>query len=678
MPFFRNENQVGMKQRSFHKILVANRGEIALRVIRAIQELDKIAIVVHSDFDKELPFVTEADEAYSLGSGNLDQTYLNIHKILDIASESQADAIHPGYGFLAENSDFAEACRIQRIHFIGPSPEVISMMGHKSNARAKAIELGIPVLEGVVENLENLIDQKEGFAYPILIKPSAGGGGKGMRIVQSAETFESEAREAVREAKNYFGLEDLYVERFLENPRHIEVQVLADHHGNMVHLYERECSLQRRYQKIIEEAPSGSISKSTREQITAVAIKLVHGIGYTNAGTVEFLMDFDSNFYFLEMNTRIQVEHPVSEMITGIDLVKEQIHISEGFPLSFNQQDITILGHSMEARIYAENPENDFLPSTGRIDTFQLPEQNGVRIDSGFKTGNLVEPYYDPMLAKVIVFGKSRDEARNRLIGALKEVRIKGLRTNRDFLIELLRSVPFKENTIHTGYIDQEMDSLVSNERKNRSKLEIGVLLSAATLIALQTKLQSESEATSPWFFIGHWRILPEIILLSDGNEYRIRYELLKGRERMRLHLDKKDYEVALERRDGDNYWIRINHQILKVWGSTDRSEILLDMDGHLHRIRRTDILDRRYIRSATNNEKESNGKITAPLNGYIVQINVMVGDKVSEGDPLLVIESMKMENKILAANQATVEDILVSVGEQVQTNQILLTLALI
>ncbi len=665
-----------MKQHNFHKILVANRGEIALRVIRAIRELDKIAVVVHSDFDKDLPFVTEADEAYSLGSGDLSQTYLDIQKILDIATEARAEAIHPGYGFLAENAEFSKACRNRKVHFIGPVPEVISLMGHKSNARKKAIELGIPVLEGVVENLDALVRNKKMLPYPVLIKPSAGGGGKGMRIVQSAETFESEAREAAREAGNYFGSEDLYVEKFLENPRHIEVQVIADHHGNMVHLYERECSLQRRFQKIIEEAPSGSISKKARDQITSAALKLIDGIGYTNAGTVEFLVDPNQHFYFLEMNTRIQVEHPVTEMITGIDLVKEQIRITEGHPLSFNQKDISINGHSMEARIYAENPENEFMPSTGRIDIFQVPEQNGVRIDSGFKTGNLVEPYYDPMLAKVIVKGKSRDDARNKLIGVLKEVRIKGLRTNRDFLIELLRSVPFKENTIHTRYIDQELDAIIAVEQENRSNLEIGELLSFATLIALQTNLSSTYHVASTWHTIGHWRILPEIILLWDHKEYRIRYELLKGRKRMRLHLGEKDYEVALERRDGDNYWIRINQQILKVWGSTDRSEILLDLDGHLFRIRRTDILDRRFIRSARKNEKENNGNITAPLNGRIVQINVKEGDRVSEGDLLMVVESMKMENKILAANQATVESIQVSIGDQVQTNQLLLTLA--
>ncbi len=665
-----------MRQSNFHRILVANRGEIARRIIRAIRELDKIAVVVHSDFDKDLPFVTEADEAYSLGSGDLSQTYLSIGKILDIAAIAQVDAIHPGYGFLAENAEFAHACQQRKIRFIGPSPEVIRLMGNKSNARNKAFELGIPVLDGEAGTLESLIGSKKMREFPLLIKPSDGGGGKGIRIVQSAKTFESEARKASREALRYFGSGELYVERYLENTRHIEVQVIADNHGNIAHLYERECSIQRRNQKIIEEAPSGSISKKIRDHITTLALKLAEGIGYTNAGTVEFLMNMNQDICFLEMNTRIQVEHPVTEMISGVDLVKEQIKISEGYPLSFTQEDLIIHGHAIEARIYAENPENDFMPSTGRIDTFQVPDNRGVRIDSGFKRGSLVEPYYDPMLAKVVVKGKSRDEARNRLIGALKEVRITGLRTNRDFLIGILRSGHFKENMIHTRFIDEKLDSLLSYDRNNRRSQELGYLLSAATLIALQRNPPSENHLGSAWHTIGHWRILPEIFLLLDREEYRIRYEIQKGRERMRLHLSDQDYKVALERRDNDTYWIRINNQILKVWGATDRSEILLDLDGRLYRLRRMDILDRRFIESSGRENSEGNGKITAPLNGRVVQVNVKEGDTVSEGDPLLVIESMKMENKIQAASGANVEKIQVSVGDQVQTNQILLTLA--
>ncbi len=672
----KNENQAGMQATNFHKILVANRGEIALRVIRAIRDLDKLAVVIHSDFDRDLPFVTEADEAYSLGDGTLADTYLNEDKILEIALSAQVDAIHPGYGFLSENPNFARACREKGISFIGPEAGVISLMGHKSNARRKAADLGIPVLDGVISDLEGLIGQKASLPYPLLIKPAGGGGGKGMRIVTHPSSFEEQARDATREALSYFGNGDLYVERFLENPRHIEVQVIADHHGNAAHLFERECSLQRRYQKIIEEAPSGFLKPETRERITRIALQLVRGISYTNAGTIEFLMDEQQEFFFLEMNTRIQVEHPVTEMVTRIDLVREQIRIAEGKPLSFRQDEVELRGHAIEARIYAENPEQDFMPSTGRIDTFEWPQQPSVRVDNGFQAGNLVEPYYDPMLAKLITTGRNREEARNLAISALKEVRVTGLTTNRDFLIELLRSESFNSNQIHTRYIDNHLGSLLSHIQERRKNLEKNQLLAAASLIALQ-KSNGPDQSASPWLSIGHWRILPDITLLCDHRPYRIRYELIKGRERVRLHMDQQEFLVSLERREGNHYWIRMNRQILRIWGVTDRSEVLLDLDGHLFRLRRMDILDRRFISSSATRRKEDNGEVFAPLNGRIVQINVKEGDQVEEGDPLLVIESMKMENKILASYTSRVGQIAVSVGDQVKENQLIITLAI-
>jgi 3-methylcrotonyl-CoA carboxylase alpha subunit len=665
-----------MKARDFHRILIANRGEIALRITRAIRELDKLAVVIHSEGDKALPFVTGADEAYSLGSGDLSETYLNVEKVIRIARESQVDAIHPGYGFLAENAEFARECQAQGFFFIGPSPEVIALMGHKSNARKKAMDLGLAVLDGMEAGLEELISGRLELPYPLLIKPAAGGGGKGMRIVFAPESFEEEARHASREALKYFGSGALYVERFLDAPRHIEVQVMADHHGNSVHLFERECSLQRRYQKIIEEAPPASITETSSRKVTAMALELIRGIGYTNAGTVEFLMDRDHNFYFLEMNTRIQVEHPVTEMITGVDLVKEQITIAEGHPLSFSQDDLVLRGHAMEARIYAENPEKDFLPSTGRIDALELPSGNGIRVDSGYKKGNLVEAWYDPMLAKIIVHGKNREEARKLMIKALKEVRISGLSTNRDFLVGLLRTEFFRENRIHTRLIDKEYHALLSLIQEQRSAHDLDSLLAAATLITLHRTESREAQFVSPWHQIGHWRILPEISLKTEQDVVQIRYKLQKGNERMWLRIRSRDMHVSLERRSGSFYWIRIDKQVFKVWGKTDRSEILIDLDGHLFKFRRMDILDRRYIRQDESKNVKNKGEVLAPLNGRIVQINAKAGDKVKEGDPLLVIESMKMENKILCDFPATVRQIEVTVGQQVQTNQILLTLA--
>ena len=664
-----------MAEHNFHKILVANRGEIALRIIRAIHAMDKRAVVVHSEYDRDLLFVTEADEAYSLGPGSLSDTYLDREKIIRIARDARVDAIHPGYGFLAENAAFAAACSEHSIHFIGPGVEAIRIMGDKSNARKQAGELGVPVLEGIVGDLESLIGKKEKLPYPVLVKPSAGGGGKGMRIVHDATHFEEAAREASREARNYFGSGDLYVEKYLEDPRHIEVQVLADHHGHSVHLFERECSLQRRYQKIIEEAPSVSISAETREKITRSALRLADGIGYTNAGTVEFLMDADQSFYFLEMNTRIQVEHPVTEMITGIDLVKEQISIAEGHPLSFSLEEIRIRGHAIEARIYAEDPQKDFMPSAGRIENFHHPADPSTRIDTGYTGGNLVESHYDPMIAKVIATGGNREDARKNLINSLKETHITGLRTNRDFLVALLRSESFTANRIHTRFIDKQAETLLAEQENSRDGNPHDLLLAAATLIALQSGPSPENRILSPWHTIGHWRIVPEITLQQKDRLFPVRYELLKGRERMRLRLGESEHEVCLEEKSGYDYRIRIDRHVLHIWGITDRSEVLLDLDGHLFNFRRPDILDERYMGTGSEGKGQESGKIVAPLNGRVVQINNKEGFQVKKGEPLLVIESMKMENKILAPQASVVKKIHVSVGEQVRTNQLLITL---
>lgn len=665
-----------MKGIEFNRILVANRGEIALRIIRTIREMDKVAIVIYADHDRDLPFVSEADETCSLGSGDLSRTYLDLEQIMHIAIEARADAIHPGYGFLAENAEFARACEQSGIHFIGPSSEAISLMGNKSRAREIASELGIPVPEGESGDLDSLVEKRSGLPYPLLVKPAAGGGGKGMRIVRTAAAFEQEAREAAREAMNYFGSGELYVERFLEGSRHIEVQVIADHHGNRAHLFERECSLQRRYQKVIEEAPSAFIPENTRRRITSDALELIRGIGYTNAGTVEFLVDRDQDYRFLEMNTRIQVEHPVTELITGIDLVKEQINISQGHPLSFTRSEVSMEGHALEARIYAEDPMNGFIPSTGSLDAFDLPDGNDIRCDTGYRSGNRVEPWYDPMLAKIIVKGKNREDARRKMIMALKETHISGLPTNRDYLVGLLGSGQFKQNNLHNRLLETETDGLLSSMQKQRSRHSQETLLSAAAFISLYWEQGSAGSTASPWHQIGHWRILPVITLLSDQESHYIKYRFRKGNRQLQLQINDRKTEVNLEKRKGHHYWLRVNDRLIKVWGITNISEIFLDLDGHQYRFRRPDIPDRRYIRQDKQQKSRTNGEISAPLSGKVVQINVMEGDRVTEGEPMLVIESMKMENKILSDHEAIVEQLVVSVGQQVHTHQILLTLA--
>jgi 3-methylcrotonyl-CoA carboxylase alpha subunit len=665
-----------MKSTEFDRILVANRGEIALRIIRAIHALDKVAIVIYADPDRELPFVTESDEAYSLGTGDLSLTYLNLEKIMHIARETRTDAIHPGYGFLAENAEFARACEKSGIQFIGPSAEMISLMGHKSKARELASKLGIPILKGETGDLDSLLDRCHQLPYPLLIKPAAGGGGKGMRIVRTAASFEQEARDAAREALHYFGSAELYVERFMEGSRHIEVQVIADHMGNRAHLFERECSLQRRYQKIIEEAPSGFLLEDTRRLITSAALELIRGIGYTNAGTVEFLVDANQDYYFIEMNARIQVEHPVTESITGIDLVQEQINISQGHSLSFTQSALSMEGHALEMRIYAEDPMNDFLPSSGNLVAFDLPGGNGIRCDSGYRAGNRVEPWYDPLLVKIVAHGKNREDARRKMVRALKETHIGGLHTNRDYLLGLLRSEIFKQNRIHTGLLEAARADLFLSIQTQRSRHSLETLLSVAAFISLCPMTKSAGSTASPWLQIGHWRILPGIILQADQESYSIKYKFLKGNELLWLRINDQECELKLENRKGHNYWLRVNCQLIRVWGITDLSEILLDSDGQRFMFRRLDMPDRRYIRQNKEQKSHTQGEISAPLSGKVVQINVMEGDRVTEGEPMVVIESMKMENKILSDHEAIVEQLAVSVGQQVHTNQILLTLS--
>ncbi len=666
-----------MKTRSFHKILVANRGEIAVRIIKAIRETGKVAVVIHSEVDKNLPFVTMADEAYSLGSGTLSDTYLNTEKIIQIARESGAEAIHPGYGFLSENADFARACAASNIVFIGPDHRVIDLMGNKINAREKAVELGVPVLEGDIKPLDELVRQADTYTYPQLVKPAAGGGGKGMRIVRSSKELKEALQTSAREAAAYFGSDELFIERYIEAPRHIEVQVIADHHGNAVHLFERECSLQRRYQKIIEEAPSGFISSETRNKITSAALKLVMGIGYMNAGTVEFLVDADQNFYFLEMNTRIQVEHPVTEMITGIDLVREQISIAQGNTLSFGQEDLHIRGHAIEARVYAEDPQKEFMPSTGRIDALSEPNYPWTRIDGGYQEENLIEPYYDPMIAKVISRGKNREEARAHLVRSLKDYRLTGITTNRDFLLELLQNEDFSDNKMHTRYIDQHLEAINEQNNDRRKTVPHEFVVASASIMALEHNYFRHIRNGNTWYAIGHWRIQPELLLQCEHEELRIPYELIERRKTIRLFIKGEPYRVVLERKKGNQYWIRINDQLSHFWGYVDRSELTIDLDGHLFKARRLDVLDERFV-SDGSGESISGGKnkITAPLNGKVVQINVRENEPVAKGDTLLVIESMKMENKIMVGHDATIGKIHVKVGDQVQMKKLVITLA--
>jgi acetyl-CoA carboxylase biotin carboxylase subunit len=443
----------------FKKILIANRGEIAVRIIRACRDLGISPIAVFSEADREALHVRLADEAYEIGPAPSVESYLRIERIMDVARRSGAEAIHPGYGFLAESAEFAQTVVESGLTFIGPSSEAMQLMGMKTSARRVATLAGVPVVPGTTEPLSSLDEVREvatNFGYPVMLKASAGGGGKGMRLVSTKEELQSAFETAQSEAAAAFGNSEVYLEKAIERPRHIEIQIFADNHGNFVHLGERECSIQRRHQKVIEECPSPINDASLRERMGAAAISAARAVNYTGAGTVEFLVaDATREFYFLEMNTRLQVEHPVTELVTGIDLVREQIRVAANEPLSFTQEDVSWRGHAIECRVYAENPENNFLPSPGRITHLRVPAGPGVRDDGGVEAGAEVSIYYDPMISKLAAWGRTRNEAIDRLRRALDEYTVGGIKTTLPFFREIVRDAEFIEGRLNTGFISR-------------------------------------------------------------------------------------------------------------------------------------------------------------------------------------------------------------------------------
>lgn len=449
------------------KVLVVNRGEIAVRIIRACREMGIRTVAIYSEADKNALHRTLADEAICIGPAQSSKSYLNVKAIIEAACLTGADSIHPGFGFLSENANFAKICKEIEIKFIGPSNELIELLGNKSQAKETMKKAGVPVVpgsNGLITSKEQAVQIAEKIKYPVMLKASAGGGGRGIRIAHNKEELEKNYDLVKQEAKISFNDDSIYLEKFIENPRHVEIQILADEHGNCIHLGERDCSIQRRNQKILEETPSMAINEKTRKKMGQIAVRAVKEIGYSNAGTIEFLVDKNQDFYFMEMNTRVQVEHPITEMVTGVDIIKEQIRIASGEKLSYKQEDIKLTGHCMEARINAENPNKNFMPCPGTITGLHLPGGNGIRVDTAIYSGYTVPPTYDSMIAKIIAHGKDREEAIAKLKSAVAELVVEGIETNADFVLKILSNRDFVANNYDTSFI---------GTKKNRPHLSL-------------------------------------------------------------------------------------------------------------------------------------------------------------------------------------------------------------
>jgi acetyl-CoA carboxylase biotin carboxylase subunit len=491
----------------FKKILIANRGEIAVRVIRACHELGVKAVAVYSDVDRDALHVRFADEAYHCGAPPSSESYLRMDRIVEIAKRCGADAIHPGYGFLSERGAFPELCEKEGIVFIGPAGSVMRQMGDKVTARQTMEKAGVPIVPGTTERLSDEAVERwvRDVGPPVMIKAAAGGGGKGMRLVRNVSEVHQAVARARSEAKASFGDDSLYVEKFVEEPRHIEIQILADRHGNVVHLFERECSIQRRHQKVIEEAPGNRISEDLRARMGEAAVAAAKAVGYVGAGTCEFLVDAKGHFYFLEMNTRVQVEHAITEAITGIDIVKTMIRIAAGEPMPFSQDEVAITGHALEARIYAEDPDRNFAPSPGEILVYRPPDGIGIRVDGGVYQGAMVTVNYDPMVAKLIAWGRDRPEAIDRLRRALEEFVVKGIKTSIPFHLRVLRHPRFLEGRYDTGFIDQHMDGGKGSAEPDGEERRVALML-AAIAAYRRDKERSERAVYRPGGGGGGWQ----------------------------------------------------------------------------------------------------------------------------------------------------------------------------
>ncbi|MDR6382680.1 acetyl/propionyl/methylcrotonyl-CoA carboxylase subunit alpha [Paraburkholderia caribensis] len=666
----------------FNKILIANRGEIACRVAATCKRLGVTSVAVYSDADANAKHVAACDEAVHIGGSTAAESYLRVERIIEAAIATGAQAVHPGYGFLSENEDFAHACEKAGIAFIGPPVEAIAAMGSKAAAKALMHSAAVPLVPGYHgddQNADLLHRQADEIGYPVLLKASAGGGGKGMRVVTRTEEFDAALASCKREAASSFGNDRVLIEKYLMRPRHVEVQVFADKHGGAVYLFDRDCSVQRRHQKVLEEAPAPGLQPHVRRAMGEAAVAAARAVNYVGAGTVEFIMTEGGEFYFMEMNTRLQVEHPVTEMVTGLDLVEWQLRVAAGEPLPLAQDQLRIEGHAIEARIYAEHPARGFLPSTGTLKHLRMPqgvefslgvggERAPVRIDSGVREGDTITPFYDPMIAKLIVHGASREEALKRMSQALRGCEVVGPHTNVEFLQRIVASVPFSTGDLDTGLIERHHDALFAPVEKP--------FLEALALAcgALLTREGGVAHGASPWDALSHWR-------LNGGYTQTLNWRDVE-KETAFAVVFSRDGETRTLTHDGRtepfSWWTGAGqHEYGATIGASHvTGRVFIDGDT-FHVFCRGEALafEWQNLLAHAADAEHGEGRLTAPMPGKVIAVLVEQGAVVEKGQPLIVMEAMKMEHTIGAPAAGKVAEVLYAVGDQVTDGAQLLVL---
>jgi len=665
----------------FKKILVANRGEIAVRIMKSAKSLGIKTVAIYASADSDSLHLNFADESYNIGEVELAETYLNIEKIVNLAEQTGCDAVHPGYGFLAENPEFVRACDKKGITFIGPRTETMDLMGNKVKAREFIESINIPLVQGITGDSDSLLKEYNKIPFPILIKAAAGGGGKGMRIVYEDSEMKDALEATAREAKSYFGDGTIFIEKYVVDPRHIEFQVLGDNFGNIVHLFERECSIQRRYQKIIEEAPSPTVDAELREKMGAAAVRIGKEVSYNSAGTIEFLVDKDKNFYFLEMNTRIQVEHPVTEETTGVDLVTEQILVAAGNKLRLKQEDLKQTGHSIECRIYAEDPANNFLPAPGIMSLYVEPRGKDIRIDTGIDKDTEIKSFYDPMISKLIVFADDRELAMSKMKKALADYKIHGIATNISYLQKIMDFDQYRTNDISTNFCDSFTDKIIEDISIEKEKVNTSIPLISYFIYSLKQDhhLNSDSTRKSVWNTIGFWRgnIDLKFEILSEkkkdedergSTEYNLSvivdneknsYDFIIDGSKTFNNVQLKSYDTETNKLE---FYLDDSTLVTSTISEINSGYGIVEIDGNIFEVTRNDLLNESLsLKDIEDSASSASGNsVKSPMPGKVIKI---------------YSEAMKMENSLKAPRDGIIESINVKEGDQVDGSTALIIL---